>query len=209
MDIKLYYSPGACSLASHIVLEELKLPHEAIRVNTAAGEQRSPEYLKINPRGRVPTLVVDGKVLLENVAIMTFLAGGFPKAGLWPEKTWDQAMALSWMTYLADTVHPGYAHLFRPERYADDPAAREAIKAKAREAYGGYLQELNGMLAGKTWAIANKFSVVDGYLVVFYRWGNRSGFPVKDLKSYTALVERVMARPAVKRTFELEGITLG
>ena len=209
MDIKLYYSPGACSLASHIVLEELKLPHEAIRINTAAGEQRSPEYLKINPRGRVPTLVFDGKVLLENVAILSFLGGGWPKAGLWPEKTWDQASALSWMAYLADTVHPGYAHIARPERYADDAPAREAIKAKARESFWGYLQELNGLLAGKTWAIGNLYSVVDPYLLVFYRWGNRAGFPVKDLKSYTALVERLLDRPAVKRTLELEGITLG
>ena len=209
MNIKFYYSPGACSLASHIVLEELKLPHEAIRINTSAGEQRSPEYLKINPRGRVPTLVVDGKVLLENMAILSFLGGGWPKAGLWPEKTWDQASALSWMAYLADTVHPGYAHIARPERYADDAAAREAIKAKARESFWGYLQELNGLLAGKTWAIANLYSVVDPYLLVFYRWGNRAGLPVKDLKSYTALVERVLDRPAVKRTMELEGITLG
>jgi glutathione S-transferase len=113
------------------------------------------------------------------------------------------------MAYLADTVHPGYAHLIRPERYVDDPAAREAIKVKAREAYGGYLQELNGLLAGKTWAIANMYSVVDAYLLVFYRWGNRNGYAVKDLKSYTALVERVMDRPAVKKTFEIEGITLG
>ena len=209
MNIKFYYSPGACSLASHIVLEELKLPHEAIRINTSAGEQRSPEYLKINPRGRVPTLVVDGKVLLENMAILSFLGGGWPKSGLWPEKTWDQASALSWMAYLADTVHPGYAHIARPERYADDAAAREAIKAKARESFWGYLQELNGLLAGKTWAIANLYSVVDPYLLVFYRWGNRAGLPVKDLKSYTALVERVLDRPAVKRTMELEGITLG
>lgn len=209
MDIKLYHSPGACSLASHIVLEELKLPHQAIRINTSAGEQRSPEFLKINPRGRVPTLVYDGKVLVENVAILAFLGGGWPKAGLWPEKTWDQATALSWMAYLADTVHPGFAHLVRPERYADDPAVREGVKAKAREYFGGYLQELNGMLAGKTWAIANMYSVVDAYLLVFYRWGNRNGYAVKDLKSYTALVERAMARPAVKKTFELEGITLG
>jgi glutathione S-transferase len=209
MDIKLYYSPGACSLASHIVLEESKLPHQAIRINTSAGEQRSPEYLKINPRGRVPTLIVDDKVLVENVAILSFLGGGWPKAGLWPEKTWDQASALSWMAYLADTVHPGYAHIARPERYADDPAVREAIKAKAREYFWGYLQELNGLLAGKTWAIANQYSVVDPYLLVFYRWGNRGGFPVKDLKSYSALVGRVLDRPAVKRTMDLEGITLG
>jgi glutathione S-transferase len=208
MKIALYYSPGACSLAPHIVLEELGLPYEAVRISTAAGEQRSPEYLKINPRGRVPALSVDGKVLVENVAILTFLGGGFPAKGLWPQKTWDQAKALSMMAWLADTVHPAYAHILRPERYADDAAAMEAVKAKGRTTFWGCLQEIDGLLAGRQWAVGSRFSVVDAYLLVFYRWGNRSGFAVKDLGNYSALVDRVLARPAVKKVMADEGITM-
>ena len=208
MKIALYYSPGACSLAPHIVLEELGIPYEARRISTATGEQRSPEYLKINPRGRVPALVVDGKVLVENVAILTFLGGGFPAKGLWPEQTWDQAQALSFMAWLADTVHPAFAHIYRAERYVSDSACIEAVKAGGRTSFGDCLREIDRLLAGKRWAIGNRFSVVDAYLLVFYRWGNRNAMPVKDLPHYTALVERLLARPAVKKVMADEGITL-
>jgi glutathione S-transferase len=208
LKIALYYSPGACSLAPHIVLEELGMPYEAVKISTAEGKQRTPEYLAINPRGRVPTLVVDGKVLVENVAILSFLGGGFPHKGLWPAKTWDQAQALSMMAWLADTVHPAFAHLFRPGRYVEGEAAMEAVKAGGRKTFGDCLAEIDRLLAGKRWAVGGRYSVVDAYLLVFYRWGNRNGFPVKELAHYTALVERVLARPAVKRVMAQEGITM-
>jgi glutathione S-transferase len=208
MKITLYYSPGACSLAPHIVLEELGIAYQAVRISTAEGQQRSPEYLKINPRARVPALVVDGKVLVENVAILSFLGGGFASKGLWPAKTWDQAQALSFMAWLADTVHPAFAHLFRPERYVEGPACADAVKAGGRKAFGDSLKEIDRLLAGKRWAIAGRFSVVDAYLVVFYRWGNRNGFAMKDLPNYSALVERVLARRAVKKVLADEGITM-
>jgi len=208
MDITLHYAPGACSLAAHIVLEEIGLPYRARRLDLARGDQRSPEYLKLNPRGRVPTLVVDGKVLTENVGILAFLAGGWPKAGLWPERTWDQAKLLSTMAWISNTVHPCYGHLIRAARYVDDPAAQEAVRAKARVMYGEYLKEIDGLLAGRTWTIADRYTVADPYLLVFYRWGNRNGFPVKQLAHYSAVMQRVLARPAVKKAMADEGITL-
>ncbi len=209
MQIRLYYSPGACSLAPHIVLEELGIAYEAVKISTAEGQQRSPEYLKINPRGRVPALAVDGKVLVENVAILSFLGGGFPAKGLWPAKTWDQAQALSMMAWLADTVHPAFAHMFRPQRYVEGEACVDAVKAGGRKAFWDGLSEIDRLLAGKRWAVGGRFSVVDAYLLVFYRWGNRNAFAVKDLPNYTALVERVLARPAVRRVMAGEGITMG
>ena len=208
MKIALYYSPGACSLAPHIVLEELGLPYEALRISTAEGQQRTPEYLRINPRGRVPTLVVNGKVLVENVAILTFLGGGFPERGLWPARTWEQAQALSFMAWLADTVHPAFAHFYRPERYVNDADCVEMVKAGGRKTFGESLTEIDALLAGKRWAAGGRFSVLDAYLLVFYRWGNRIAFPMKDLKNYTALADRVLARPAVKRVMAAEGITM-
>jgi glutathione S-transferase len=208
MKIKLYYSPGACSLAPHIVLEELGLPYEAVRISTAQGEQRSPAYLKINPRGRVPALAVDGQVLVENVAILSFLGGAFPQKGLWPAKTWDQAKALSMMAWIADTVHPAFAHLFRPERYVEGETAIEAVKAGGRRAFGDGLAEIDRLLAGRRWAVGNRYSVVDAYLLVFYRWGARNGFPVRELANYSALVDRVLARPAVRKVMADEGITM-
>jgi glutathione S-transferase len=208
MSIKLYYAPGACSFASHIGLEETGLPYEAQKLDLAAGDQRKPEYLALNPRGRVPTLVVDGHVLTENTGILTYLGGGYPKAGIWPKQTWDQAKAISTMAWLSNTVHTTYGHLVRASRYADDTAAQEAIKAKARVMFGDYLKEIDGLLKGHKWAIGHQFTVVDGYLLVFYRWGNRNNFPVKSLENYSALAQRVMARPAVKKVMADEGITL-
>lgn len=208
MKLTLYYSPGACSLAPHVVLEELGIAYEAVRISTAEGRQRTPEYLAINPRGRVPALGVDGRVLVENVAILTFLGGGFPEKGLWPRETWDQARALSFMAWLADTVHPAYAHFYRPERYVDGPACVEAVKEKGRATFGAALEEIDGLVAGNAWALGKRFSVVDAYLLVFYRWGNRMGWPVRKLANYTAIIERVLARPAVGRVMAAEGITL-
>ena len=208
MATKLYYAPGACSFASHTALEESGLAYETQKLDLAAGDQRKPEYLKLNPRGRVPTLVVDGDILTENVGILTYVGGGYPKAGLWPKKTWDQARIVSSMAWLSNSVHPTYGHLIRASRYADDAAAQEAIKAKAKQMYFDYLKEIDGLLAGRKWAIADHFTVLDGYLLVFYRWGNRQQMPVKDLRNYTALMDKVLARPAVKKVMADEGITL-
>ena len=208
MATKLYYAPGACSLASHIALEEAGLPYETQRLDLSAGDQRRPEYLKLNPRGRVPTLVVDGHVLTENVGIMSYVAGGYPKANLWPKDTWHQAQAVSTMAWLSNTVHTAFGLIVRPSRYADESAAQEIIKAKARTVYEGYLKEIDGLLAGKKWCFDNRFTVVDGYLLVFYRWGNRQKMPVRSLSNYSALMDRVIARPAVKKVMADEGITL-
>jgi glutathione S-transferase len=208
MSVKLYYAPGACSFASHIALEEVGVPYDTQRLDLAAGDQRKPEYLKLNPRGRVPTLVVDGHVLTENVGIMTYLAGGYPKAGVWPKDTWHQAMAVSTMAWLSNTVHTTYGHIVRPSRYADDPEVQEAIKAKARASYEDLMKEIDSLLTAKKWAIANQYTVVDGYLLVFYRWANRQKLPVRSLANYTAHAERVLARPAVKKVMADEAITL-
>jgi glutathione S-transferase len=208
MTMKLYYSPGACSLASHIALEELGQPYELQKVSLADGEQRKPEYLKLNPRGKVPTLVVDGKVLTENVGILTYLAGGNPKAGLWPKETWDQAKMVSSMAWISNTVHPAYGRYLRAERFTTDPNGVEGVKASARAAFEGALKEIDGLLEGRKWCIGNRYSVIDGYLLVFYRWGNRAKMDVRSMKNYTDLMERVMARPAVKKAMADEGITL-
>ena len=209
MGMKLYYAPGACSFASHIALEEVGLPYDTVKLNLAEGDQRKPEYLALNPRGRVPTLVVNGHVLTENVGIMTYLAGGYPDAKLWPKDTWHQGIAVSTMAWISNTVHPAYGHYLRPARYVDGDVHQEAVKAKAKENYGKHLEEIDSLLKGRKWAIGNHYTVVDGYLLVFYRWGIRGGFPVKSLANYSALADRVLARPAVQKVMADEGIVMG
>ena len=206
--ITLYYAPGACSMASHIALEELGLKYDTVKLNLAEGDQRKPEYLKLNPRGAVPTLVVDGEPMTENVGILTYLAGGMPKKGLWPDDTWHQGKAISTMAWLSNTVHVAYRAYVRPARYSDDPAGQETVKAKGKQAFHDYLKEIDRLLAGREWAVGDHYTVVDGYLLVFYRWGNRAGLPVKELANYTRLANKVLARPAVKKVMADEGVTL-
>jgi len=206
--ITLYYGPGACSMASHIALEELGLKYDAVKLNLAEGDQRKPEYLKLNPRGAVPTLVVDGEAMTENVGILTYLAGGMPKKGLWPDDTWHQGKAISTMAWLSNTVHVAYRSYVRPARYSDDPAGQETVKAKGKQSFHEYLKEIDRLLEGRQWAVGDHYTVVDGYLLVFYRWGNRAGLPVKELANYTRLANKVLARPAVKKVMADEGVTL-
>jgi glutathione S-transferase len=208
MAIKLYYAPGACSLASHITLEEVGVPYETQKLDLAAGDQRKPEYLALNPRGRVPTCVVDGHVITENVGIISYFAGGHPKKGIWPDDTFHQGLAISTMAWLSNTVHSTYGHVFRPARYVDGEDHQEAVKAKARGMYEGYLREIDELLAGRAWTIGDHYTCVDAYLLVFYRWGNRSKMPVREMKNYTRVMEKVLARPAVKKVMADEGITL-
>lgn len=206
--LTLYYSPGACSLASHITLEETGAPFEARRVALANGEQNTPEYRAINPRGRVPALRVDdGEVLTENPAILAYLARRFPEATLLPADPLAEARCLSMMAFLSSSVHPAFAHIFRPERFADDTAVHPALKEKGRQVFHDHLREIDGLLAGKEWA-QGPYTVCDPYLLVFYWWGMRIELPVAELANYTAHKQRMLARPAVRRAIEREGIAL-
>ena len=207
--IKLYYSPGACSLAPHIVLEELGIAYESVLVSLKDGEQKKADYLKINPRARVPALNVDGKVLTENVAILTYLGGGYPSRGLWPKETWKQAEALSLMSWLASSVHVAFAGNFRPERYASEALARENVKACSRETLIAYYGDIEKLLTGKTFAMGGLYTVCDPFLLVFYRWGYRVGLDMKtQYPHWTKHAMRVASRPTVKRVFEDEGIEI-
>ena len=206
--LKFFYAVGSCALASHIALEEAGADYEAVRLEFAAGDQRKPEYLELNPRGRVPTCVVDGNVITENVGIMSYFAGGHPEAGIWPRDTWHQALAISTMAWLSNTVHATYGHLVRPARYVDGEAHQEAVKEKARASYFDCLKEIDRLLSGRKWCIGSHYTCVDGYLLVFYRWGNRQKMPVRELGNYSAHADRVLARSAVRKVMADEGITM-
>lgn len=206
--LTLFYSPGACSLATHITLEETGAPFEAYRVALAKGEQHTPEFLAVNPRARVPALRLDsGEVLTENPAILAYLAKTFPQAKLLPTDVLAEARCLSMMAFLSSTVHPTFAHVFRPERFADDASAHATVRETGRRAYLDQLKEIDGLLAGKEWA-QGQYTVCDPYLLVFYWWGTRIELPMTELANYTAHKQRMLARPAVRRAIEREGIPL-
>jgi glutathione S-transferase len=207
--IKLYYSPGACSLAPHIVLEELGIAFESVPISLKDGEQHKADFQRLNPKARVPVLVVDGKVLTENVAILTYLGGGYAQRGLWPKETWKQAEALSLMAWLSSSVHITFAGIARPERYTADAPAKETVKAQSRITLLKYFADIEKMLTGKTFAMGGQYTVCDPYLLVFYRWGYRIGLDMKtEFPQWTKHALRVASRPTVKRVFEVEGIKI-
>src|SRR5882757_2022648 len=199
--LTLFYAPGACSTAAHIVLEEGGEKYEPRKVDLAGGEQRTETYLKINPQGRVPALKLDeGEPLAENTAILPYLGKRF---GLWPSDPMAEVKALSLIGFFAASVHPAHAHFGRPERYAADPAAFPTIKETGLKTFHGHLKQIDSMLAGREW-FSDRYSVLDPYGLVFYAWGFRRELPVQELKSYTAFKDRMLQRPAVRRVAEAE-----
>src|SRR5919201_4549783 len=140
--LTLYFSPGACSLASHIGLEETGAPYEAKPILLAKGQQRTEAYLKINPRGKVPALSVDGKILVENTAILTYLAKRFPEKKLMPADPLEEARCISAMCWFSSIVHPSYQRVNRPERFADSESAHPAVKENGRKSYWANMQEI-------------------------------------------------------------------
>ena len=207
----LYYAPGACSLASHIVLEEAGAPYDTVRLDLAAGDQRAPEYLAINERGRVPALVEGEWVLTENAAILRHVARSHPEAKLWPEGPRAQAIADEWLCWLAVNHHPAYAHIRRAERYSDDEAALPGIRAKAADTFGDLCTMTEVRLSNGGWAVEDRYSVVDAYLIVFWVWARgptlRFDMPAR-FPAWTAHARAMAGRPAVQAVFAREGLPL-
>ena len=201
--LTLYYGPGACSMASHIVLEESGEKYQPKRMDLAKGEQRSEAYLKMNPQGRVPCLQLDnGEPLAENTAILPYLGKRF---GLWPKDATAEAKALSLIGFFAASVHPAHSHVGRPERFTADQSAFPGIKEQGLKTFHGYLKQIDGMLSGREW-FGDSYSVLDPYGFVFYTWGVRRELPMGELKNYTAFKDRMTKRPAVGRVLEDEKI---
>jgi glutathione S-transferase len=203
--LTLFYAPGACSMAAHIVLEEGGEQYEARRVDLAKGEQKTDAYLKIHPLGRVPAMLLDdGHPLTENTAILPFLGKRF---GLWPADATAEARALSLVGFFAASVHPAHAHIGRPERYTSETACFPKIQEMGRRTFHEYLRQVNLRLDGREW-LSDDYSVLDPYALVFYAWGVRRDLPMAELRNYTALKDRLLQRPAVQRVLEEEKVKL-
>ncbi len=204
----LFYWPGSCSTAAHILLEESGAQYEAKPVALAKGEQRTDEYKKINPHSKVPALAVDGTVIDQNVAILPYIAGQFPEKNLLPKDPFELAQCVAVAGWLASSVHPTFSLVLHPERPGGGTdigeAAQKAIADTARKTYWANMQEIDSRLAGRQWMMGDQFTFLDPYALVFYGWGNRVQMPMKDLPNYTAFKNRMMARPAVRRILEKE-----
>lgn len=200
----LFYSPGACSLASHIALEETGRPYRAVARLLSKNEHMTPEYLAINPRGRVPALAVDGHVITENTAILTWIATAFPEVELLPADTIERMRCIAQMAWFSNTPHIFQRAKFRPHRFVDKEEMFDDIRAKAVASYWECMQEIDGLIGGNIWVMGDNYTVVDPYALVFYGWGVRNGMLMHDLANFTRHKNRMLERCAVQIVLERE-----
>lgn len=211
MKTTLYYSPGACSLAVHILLEEIGAPFSLQRVSSSDGSTRSPEHLRLNPKGRIPVLTQDETIYTEVPAIMLHLALSNPQAHIQPQTHEGLIRTIEWFNWLSGTVHgAAVRQVWRTEWFTTEPSQHEGIQAKGREHLLAAFALIESRLAQSSWAVEDRYGVVDAFLLVFYRWGgHRMGLDVQSLyPAWTARTRRVMDRPAVQRTLATEGISV-
>ncbi|MCJ8214045.1 glutathione S-transferase family protein [Aeromonas veronii] len=199
-DLTLFFAPGSCAVAVQIALLETGAPFTARQLNLAAGEQRSPEYLAINPKGRVPALVTEQGTLTETPALLLYVAQRFPDAKLAPL---DNPFLLARMqevnSFLASTVHVSHAHGRRGSRWADDEQAIAAMQQKvASNMRDGFAQIEQHYLAGP-WVLGEQFSVADIYLFVVAGWLKSDGVEISEFPKVADHSQRMLSRPAVNR----------
>lgn len=207
---KLYYSPGACSLAPHVLLEEVGEPYALELVSIAEGRARSPEYLALNPKGRVPALLTEeGEILTEVPAISWYIVQRATPA-LFPHGGLAAARCFEWFNWLSGTLHTmAFGQFWRMQRFVADEKLFPQVKDKGRENILENFAFIEQRLAARHWAVGQAYTAVDPYLLVFYRWGNRIGLDMRSAyPGWTAHAERTHARPAVQRALLQEGIVI-
>lgn len=204
--MKLFYAPGACSIGIHVLLEEIGKPYEAERMNLQQGEQYKPPFITVNPKSKVPTLARDdGSVLTEFPAIAYWLARSNPFANLMPDDIDQQARALELLDYAVATIHmQGFGRQFRPSNFTPNAADEEAVKTKGKEISEKGFALIDKALDGKDYAVG-KFSIADAAIFYVEFWSKRVNMTLPP--NCAAHLERMLARPAVQRVMQQEGLT--
>ena len=204
--MKLMYSPGACSIGIHVLLEEIGKPYEAQLVNLREGGQFKPEFTQVNPKSKVPTLVRDdGSVLTEFPAIAFWLARSNPEKKLLPEDVEATTRAIEAMDYAIATVHmQGFSRIFRASNYTPNPADEEKVKERGKEMVEKGFTVLDKALGGKDY-VAGQFSVADAALFYVEFWGGKR-MNMKLPTNCDAHLNRMLGRPAVQRVLQQEGL---
>jgi glutathione S-transferase len=204
--MKLMYSPGACSVGIHVLLEEIGKPYDAELVNLREGAQFKPEFTTVNPKSKVPTLVRDdGSVLTEFPAIAYWLARTYPDKNLLPDDVDSQARAFEAMDYVVATMHmQGFTRIFRPTNFSPNAADEEAVKARGREIFEKGLAVMDKALAGKDYVVGG-FSIADTALFYVEFWAAERA-KITLPPNCAAHYARMRARPAVQRVMQQEGL---
>lgn len=203
--LTLYYAPGTCALASHIALEEAGADYEARRIDFAAQEQRQPAYLAINPKGRVPALVTPAGVLTETPALLVYIAQSFPAARLAPlDDPFALARVQEFNSYLCSTLHVAHAHRMRGTRWADDPAAIEAMKRKVPESVAAGFDHVERHAFAGPYVMGETYTIADPYLFTIAQWMEGDGVDPARFPKVAAHREMMRERPAVQRALAMQ-----
>lgn len=207
--MQLHYHPGNANLAPHMVLEEIGAPYELVLVDRKADAHKAPEYLKLNPNGKIPVLVDGDLVLYEAAAICLYLADKHPEAQLAPPLgTPARAHLYKWLTWCTNTLQAMLLHYFYPERMVDEgnEAGAKEVARHAERRVGAMLDLLDAQLAahGQAWILGGEYSIADPYALMLCRWTRGFARPARSLPHVGPYLARVLARPAVQRTFAAE-----
>ncbi len=209
MTMTLHYGTGSCSLLVHMVLEELGLPFESVKVDLAAGGQHTPAYRAINAKGKVPALVTPEGTLTECVAITEWLLDRHGDGTLLAKPgTWARAKTMEQVATLATEVHPVFNRFFHEADFSDDAAAQAAVKSHGAAKLVAWFAAQDASLAGPWWSGGAVPTLADYYFAVIARWGRWLDPPATRLPNIESFLNRLATRPAVSRALAREGITL-
>ena len=203
MEILLYYAPIACSLVPYVTLTEAGANFEVRTINLRKEQQRSADYLKLNPKHKVPLLVVDGRTLCENVAIQIWIARNFPKAKLLPADSWQELQAVSILSWCSSGIHPYLARINSPSKVCDLPDTGESVR---KMAVGPLLENYtiaDGMLAGREYFF-DHFTAADAHFFWCFRRGLQFKLDLSGFPNCSAHFERMTNRPSVKKLLSYE-----
>ena len=201
--LTFYYAKSSAAYAPHILLEDIGADYNAVRIDFMTGEQRSPAYLAVNPKGRLPSLVTEKGVLTETPAILVYLAQRFPEHDLVPSDPFHFAIAQAFNSYMASTVHVAHAHKHRGARWADDAAAHESMRAKVKENMTEYAQMIEAHYFKGPYVLGDKFSFCDPYMALVTRWFKDDEVdldPFAKIRAHDALMRE---RPSMQRVLKL------
>lgn len=197
--LTLYFARGTCALASHLALEYAGADYRAVHIDFASKQQQSPEYLRLNPKGRVPALVTDRGVLTETPALLLFIAQSFPQARLAPlEDAFELARANEFNSYLCSTAHVAHSHRMRGYRWADDAAAIEAMKKRVPQNVGDCFEIIERHMLKGPWVLGDRFSMCDPYLFTVAGWIKSDGVEMSRFPKVAEHHARMSADPVVQ-----------
>lgn len=203
MDIVLYYAPVTCSLVPYVTLTEAKADFQVRPLNLRKRQQMSSDYLKLNPKHKVPTLMVDGQPLTENVAIQVWIARNFPQAKLLPADTWQEMKAISILAWCASGIHPHLSRFNSPAKFCDMPGAEESVRQIAKKQTFEYFQIADELLAGHEFFF-DHFTAADAHFFWCFRRGTQFDFDQSGFKNCMAHFERMKRRASVQAVLAYE-----